>query len=126
MSKILLLVLLVTSLVTRAADKPNFIIIFTDDQGYGDLGCFGSTKIKTPNIDRLAKEGRKFTNFMVASPVCSPSRAALLTGCYPKRVSMHQHVLFPSSQKQSLSSTIILHSPFLGTLKASWYRIIPL
>jgi arylsulfatase A len=99
MSKILLLVLLVTSLVTRAADKPNFIIIFTDDQGYGDLGCFGSTKIKTPNIDRLAKEGRKFTNFMVASPVCSPSRAALLTGCYPKRVSMHQHVLFPSSQK---------------------------
>jgi arylsulfatase A-like enzyme len=99
MSKILLLVFLITGLFARAADKPNFIIIFTDDQGYGDLGCFGSTKIKTPHIDRLAKEGRKFTNFMVASPVCSPSRAALLTGCYPKRVSMHQHVLFPSSQK---------------------------
>ena len=99
MSKILLLVFLATGLVARAADKPNFIIIFTDDQGYGDLGCFGSTKIKTPHIDRLAKEGRKFTNFMVASPVCSPSRAALLTGCYPKRVSMHQHVLFPSSKK---------------------------
>jgi len=99
MSKILLLVFLVTGLVARAADKPNFIIIFTDDQGYGDLGCFGSTTIKTPNIDRLAKEGRKFTSFMVASPVCSPSRAALLTGCYPKRVSMHQHVLFPSSKK---------------------------
>lgn len=82
-----------------AKDKPNFIIIFTDDQGYGDLGCFGSTKIKTPNIDRMAKEGRRFTNFMVASPVCTPSRAALLTGCYPKRVGMHQHVLFPSSTK---------------------------
>ncbi|MFK7821306.1 MAG: sulfatase-like hydrolase/transferase [Planctomycetaceae bacterium] len=81
------------------AEKPNFLIIFIDDQGYGDLSCFGSTKIKTPNIDRLAKEGRKFTSFMVASPVCSPSRAALLTGCYPKRVSMHQHVLFPSSKK---------------------------
>ncbi len=79
--------------------KPNFVIIFADDQGYGDLGCFGSTKIKTPNIDRIAKEGRRFTSFMVASPVCTPSRAALLTGCYPKRVGMHQHVLFPASKK---------------------------
>ena len=80
-------------------NRPNVIIIFADDQGYGDLSCFGSTKIKTPNIDRIAKEGRKFTSFMVASPVCTPSRAALLTGCYPKRVGMHQHVLFPSSTK---------------------------
>ena len=94
------LILLFAPLCVHAAnDKPNFIIIFTDDQGYGDLSCFGSTKIKTPNIDRMAKEGRKFTNFMVASPVCTPSRAALLTGCYPKRVGMHQHVLFPSSTK---------------------------
>ncbi|MDG1138024.1 MAG: sulfatase [Opitutales bacterium] len=80
-------------------NKPNFILIFTDDQGYGDLSCFGSTTINTPNIDRIAKEGKKFTSFMVASPVCTPSRAALLTGCYPKRVGMHQHVLFPSSLK---------------------------
>ncbi|MEM8671409.1 MAG: sulfatase [Planctomycetota bacterium] len=79
--------------------KPNFVIIFADDQGYGDLGCFGSTKIETPNIDQMAKEGRRFTNFMVASPVCTPSRAALMTGCYPKRIGMHQHVLFPSSKK---------------------------
>ena len=78
---------------------PNLVLIFADDQGYGDLSCFGSKKIKTPNIDRIAEEGRKFTNFMVASPVCTPSRAALLTGCYPKRVGMHQHVLFPSSTK---------------------------
>lgn len=81
------------------ADKPNFVLIFTDDQGYGDLSCFGSKTIQTPNVDRLAKEGRKFTSFMVASPVCTPSRAALLTGCYPKRVGMHQHVLFPASKK---------------------------
>jgi len=81
------------------ADKPNFILIFADDQGYGDLSCFGSKPIRTPNIDRLAHEGRKFTSFMVASPVCTPSRAALLTGCYPKRVGMHQHVLFPASTK---------------------------
>ena len=104
MSKTILSCLLVALAMTaslHAAEnsKPNFVIIFADDQGYGDLGCFGSTKIKTPNIDRMATEGRKFTNFMVASPVCTPSRAALLTGSYPKRVSMHEHVLFPSSTK---------------------------
>ena len=76
-------------------EQPNFIIIFTDDQGYNDLGCFGSKKIKTPNIDRLATEGRKFTSFYVPCSVCSPSRAALMTGCYPKRLEMHRHVLFP-------------------------------
>jgi len=81
------------------AAQPNVILIFADDQGYGDLSCFGSETINTPHIDRLAKEGRKFTNFMVASPVCTPSRAALMTGCYPKRVGMHQHVLFPTSKK---------------------------
>ena len=75
--------------------KPNFIIIFTDDQGYGDLGCFGSEKIKTPHIDRMAKEGCRFTSFMVGASVCTPSRAALLTGCYPKTVGMHTGVLFP-------------------------------
>lgn len=88
-------------LSTTAADAespPNFVIIFTDDQGYGDLGCFGSTTIKTPHIDRMAKEGRKFTNFMVASSVCTPSRAALLTGSYPKRVGLAKGVLFPSSK----------------------------
>ncbi|MBU3011315.1 sulfatase [Polaribacter vadi] len=64
--------------------KPNFIIIFTDDQGYQDLGCFGSPNIKTPNIDQMASEGMKFTNFY-AQTVCGPSRAALLTGSYPMR-----------------------------------------
>ena len=79
-----------------AADKPNFIIIFTDDQGYNDLSCYGSKKIKTPHIDSIAKNGRKFTSFYVASPVCTPSRAALLTGCYPKRIGMEKHVIFPA------------------------------
>jgi arylsulfatase A len=81
----------------QAAAKPNIVIIFTDDQGYGDLGCFGSKTIRTPNLDRLAREGRRFTSFMVASSVCSPSRSALLTGSYPKRVGMHKGVLFPTS-----------------------------
>lgn len=98
-------VLFSSAVVSQAADtKPNFVIIFTDDQGYGDLGCFGSKTIKTPNIDRMAEEGRKFTSFMVASPVCSPSRAALMTGSYPKRVGMHKGVLFPSS-KRGLNAT---------------------
>lgn len=65
--------------------KPNFIIIFTDDQGYNDVGCFGSEKIRTPNLDKMAAEGVRFTSFY-AQTVCGPSRAALMTGCYPLRV----------------------------------------
>jgi arylsulfatase A-like enzyme len=67
---------------------PNFIIIFTDDQGYGDLSCFGGEHVYTPNIDQMAREGARLTSFYVAAPVCTPSRAALMTGCYPQRVSM--------------------------------------
>ncbi len=83
--------LLATPLVFQAfsAEKPNIIIIFNDDQGYQDLGCFGSPNISTPRIDQLAKEGMKFTNFYVASSVSSASRAALLTGCYPQRVGVN-------------------------------------
>ena len=79
------------------AKKPNFIIIFTDDQGYADLSCFGSQTIKTPHIDSLAKSGIKLTNFYSASSVCTPSRAALLTGRMPKRIGM-TNVLFPFSK----------------------------
>ncbi|MBD3321069.1 MAG: sulfatase-like hydrolase/transferase [Chitinivibrionales bacterium] len=68
------------------SNTPNVVLIFTDDQGYGDLSCFGSTTINTPYIDTMADEGVKFTDFLVASSVCSPSRTALLTGCYPCRV----------------------------------------
>ena len=74
--------------------KPNFVIIFTDDQGYADVGCFGAEGFETPNLDRMTAEGAKFTDFYAAAPVCSPSRAALLTGCYPMRVSIPR-VLFP-------------------------------
>jgi arylsulfatase A-like enzyme len=75
--------------------RPNVVIFFTDDQGYGDLSCFGNPTIHTPHLDQMAAEGMKLTQFYVASPVCSPSRAALLTGSYPKRISMHKHVIFP-------------------------------
>ena len=66
-------------------NKPNFIIILTDDLGYGDFSCYGATDIATPNIDKMAKEGVKLNSFYV-SPVCSPSRASIMTGCYPNRV----------------------------------------
>lgn len=68
--------------------KPNVILINIDDLGYGDLSCYGATKVKTPNMDRLAKEGKKFTDFHSASAVCSPSRYAMLTGQYPARKNM--------------------------------------
>ena len=71
-----------------APPRPNIVLILTDDQGYGDLGCYGATDLKTPNVDRLAREGTRFTSFYVAQPVCTASRAALLTGCYANRVSM--------------------------------------
>ncbi len=90
----------------KASDggPPNFIIIFCDDLGYGDLGCFGSQKNRTPNLDRMADEGVRFTSFYVTSGVCTPSRASLMTGCYPRRVNMHQNddglcVLFPVNKK---------------------------
>src|SRR6476646_4730594 len=85
--------------LAAAQDKksPNVIIIYADDLGYGDLGCFGAKKIKTPNLDRMAREGIRFTDFYVAQPVCSASRAALLTGCYPNRIGI-LGALNPSSK----------------------------
>ncbi len=73
----------------EAVSHPNFIIIFTDDLGYGDLGCYGSIIHQTPNINKLASNGIRFTDFYVSAPVCTPSRASLMTGCYPQRVDMH-------------------------------------
>ena len=69
--------------------QPNIIFILIDDQGYYDLGCYGATEIKTPRIDAMAKEGMRFTDYYAAAPICSPSRAGLLTGCYPRRVGNH-------------------------------------
>ncbi len=93
---LLALLLVSTATVIQAADSPpNFVIIFADDQGYQDVGCFGSPDIRTPNLDRMAAEGRKFTNFYVGAQVCSASRASLLTGCYCDRVGV-TGVFFPN------------------------------
>ena len=80
------------SIAVQAEDKPNFIVIFTDDLGYQDVGSFGSPTIKTPNIDRMAAEGMKFTDFY-AQTVCGPSRAALMTGSYPLRTAKKKNWL---------------------------------
>jgi len=82
----------------REERPPNVIVLFADDMGYGDLGCYGSETNPTPNLDRLAAEGTRFTSFYSASPGCSPSRAALLTGCYPQRVGLPT-VLSPRSAR---------------------------
>ena len=74
---------------TPAVIEPNVVIILTDDQGYADVGKFGAEGFTTPNLDRMADEGAIFRNFHVAQPVCSASRAALLTGCYPNRIGIH-------------------------------------
>ena len=97
---IFLIVFNVTFLFSQSNDKPNFVVIFCDDLGYGDVGVFGSPIIRTPNIDEMASEGQKWTQFYVADPVCTPSRAALMTGRYPIRSGMtssKRAVLFPDS-----------------------------
>lgn len=76
-------------------NQPNFVLIFIDDMGYGDAGCYGATGYTTPNIDKLAASGMRFTNFYSAQPVCSASRAGLLTGCYPNRIGI-SGALFPT------------------------------
>ncbi len=98
-TKIALSGLVSTTIFSSCADQviteqdeekhPNIIIIFTDDMGYGDLGCYGSIIHQTPNINKMAQNGIRFTDFYVAAPVSTPSRASLLTGCYPQRVDMH-------------------------------------
>ena len=100
----------VPALHAAEAAKPNFIVILADDLGYNDLGCYGSPLIKTPNLDRMAQEGVRFTSFHVAASVCTPSRAALLTGCYPARVGM--------------GDDLVNQPGYGGTITKSWVKVI--
>ena len=97
--------------------KPNVVIIFTDDQGYQDIGCFGSPDIKTPHLDKMAEEGIKLTDFYAAQAVCSASRAGLLTGCYPNRLGVHGAFMPNSKHGLNLSETTLAEM-----LKAIDYR----
>jgi len=83
---------------SSSAGRPNFVFIFADDLGWGDLGCYGNRQIRTPNLDRLAEQGTLFTQFYVSGSVCSPSRAAIMTGQFPARLRIHGHF---ASDKQN-------------------------
>src|SRR6187402_153486 len=94
-----LMVTAVASITTvrgvSGAERPNVIFILADDLGWSDLGCYGNTVVKTPNLDRLAREGTLFTQFYVCGSVCSPSRCAFFTGQYPSRHRIHGHYATP-------------------------------
>ncbi|MEM1297303.1 MAG: sulfatase-like hydrolase/transferase, partial [Verrucomicrobiota bacterium] len=84
----------------RAADdRPNIVLIFIDDMGYGDIGPFGNTANQTPNLDQMAAEGNTLRQFYVANTACTPSRAALLTGTYAHRIGMDGMVTFPGEDR---------------------------
>lgn len=100
--------------------RPNIIFILCDDLGWGDLGCYGHTLIKTPNIDRLAAEGTLFTQFYSASPVCSPSRAGFMTGQFPARLGIHDYLPVPLLPHQVKAGT----RPFLDPTVATLPRIL--
>src|SRR3954470_16554129 len=83
-----LLALLAAAQAFAAERPPNVVVLLMDDMGYGDAGCYGNKSIRTPNIDKLAADGTRFTSFYVSQPVCTASRASLMSGCYANRVSM--------------------------------------
>jgi arylsulfatase A-like enzyme len=106
-----------------AATKPNILFIFADDWGWGDLGCHGHPYVKTPNIDRLAKEGTDFHRFTVASGVCSPSRTAVMTGHFPARYNIDGHFAWvPSNAKRNMPDWLSTDAPTLPRfLKTAGY-----
>jgi arylsulfatase A-like enzyme len=120
-----LLCAILASVPVRAAERPNLVLIFVDDLGYGDIGCYGAKKIRTPNIDRLAREGMRFTDFYVSQPVCSASRASLLTGAYANRVSL-EGALNPTStigihDNEHLLSQMLKQNGYATALFGKWH-----
>jgi len=128
---LILLVTLLAAFITGVVrgnerpPKPNLIVINIDDLGYADIGPFGSKLNRTPHLDRMAREGRRLTSFY-AAPVCSPSRAALLTGCYPKRALPIPHVLFPAnnvglSSKEVTIAEILKERGYATAIVGKWH-----
>ncbi|MGD9420483.1 MAG: sulfatase family protein [Verrucomicrobiota bacterium JB025] len=130
-----LLVLSFTGACGVAAEKPNIIVFLTDDQGYNDVGCYGSPDIRTPNFDRMAAEGMRFTSAYVGSPVCGPSRSALMTGSYPIRIAepgnrkaLHtiphtRELMIPEVLKQAGYTSAILGKWHAGDAKTKGYPL---
>lgn len=108
------LVIGLTTLSATGESKPNIVFIFADDWGWGDLSCHGHPYVKTPNIDRLAREGADFHRFTVASGVCSPSRTAVMTGHFPARYSINGHFAWvPSNAKRNMPDWLSTDAPTL-------------
>ena len=105
-------------------ERPNILFIFADDWGWGDLSCHGHPYVKTPNIDRLAKEGTDFQRFTVASGVCSPSRTAVMTGHFPARYAIDGHFAWvPSNVKRGMPDWLDPASPLMPRmLQSAGYR----
>ncbi|MDG1995576.1 MAG: sulfatase-like hydrolase/transferase [Emcibacteraceae bacterium] len=120
---------LILTFQIASAKQPNIVIIYADDLGYGDLGVYGNPSIKTPKIDQLAKEGQKWTNFYVAAPVCTPSRAALLTGKYPVRNGLYGKeigVFFPNAkggipEEEITIAEILKSNGYITAMFGKWH-----
>ena len=125
LSTAILFVLISCSNMFAGETKPNIILINADDLGYGDLGCYGATKVKTPNIDKLAKEGRRFTDAHSPSAVCSPSRFGLIAGQYPHRrnlwgpVNLYQALTI--NPKQDTISSVLKRSGYATACIGKWH-----
>ncbi|MBL9201111.1 MAG: sulfatase-like hydrolase/transferase, partial [Opitutaceae bacterium] len=108
-----------------AAQRPNVVLIYADDLGYGDVGCYGAKDIKTPHIDRLAAEGTRFTSFYVSQAVCTASRAALFTGSYANRVSMSGALNHTSTaglhQRERLLSQTFKDQGYATAMFGKWH-----
>lgn len=100
--------------------RPNIVLIFIDDMGYGDLSCYGDSVVKTPNMDELAGKGIRFTNFYVNSPICSPSRVALNTGRYPMRYKIHSYIAGSQQNKDRAMADYL--DPTVPTLARTLHR----
>ena len=125
LARILSLLLLTTCTTFAAEQPPNVVLIFADDLGYGDLGCYGATKVQTPNIDRLAAEGRRFTDAHSASAVCTPSRYALLTGEYPHRKNLSKPVFLKTGlvidTKQQTTASVMKDGGYATACIGKWH-----
>ena len=121
-TKILISFFLIFSLfeVVAQKSKPNIIFILADDLGFGDLGCYGSTQISTPNIDGLAKSGKKFTQFYAGSTVCAPSRASLMTGLHTGHVSIRGNGEVPLAASDSILPQYLHHAGYKNGIVGKW------
>lgn len=92
-----------STFLSAASERPNVVFLLVDDLGWGDFGCYGAEFVETPNIDKLAAEGMRFSNAYAACTVCSPSRAAILSGCYPARLHLTDWIAGHNHPKAKLS-----------------------